>query len=61
MELRKYEYSWLWCPECMRQRKVVNEVMRPHRRWNGEEMVHCSGTGKKGKLSHENSLASQAR
>jgi hypothetical protein len=59
MAIRKYVHSWLFCPECHRQRKVVNGVMRVHRRWNGEEMIHCDGSGKKGELVHANYIAAQ--
>lgn len=35
------------CPVCHKERKVTRDgKMRPHNRWDGTKMVHCSGSGR---------------
>jgi hypothetical protein len=41
--------AWGTCPVCKKMRRLKSGGMKPHRRWNGKEMVLCSGTGRRPK------------
>jgi predicted amidophosphoribosyltransferase len=38
---------WVNCAWCTQERRVVDNRMVSHRRWDGREMITCDGSGQK--------------